>query len=104
MSEFRNVTVVREANVYFGGGVTSRTILFADGSKKTLGILNPGEYDFDTGAAELMEILSGVLEVRLPGSDEWKTVGGGESFSVPAQTRFSLRVRSLSDYCCSFLP
>ncbi|HLO27414.1 MAG TPA: pyrimidine/purine nucleoside phosphorylase, partial [Geobacteraceae bacterium] len=63
MSEFSNVTIVREANVYFNGAVTSRTVLFADGSKKTLGIMQPGEYEFSTGKAELMEILSGDLEV-----------------------------------------
>ncbi len=104
MSEFQNVTVVREANVYFGGGVTSRTVLFADGSKKTLGILQPGEYAFDTAAPEVMEILSGDLEVLLPGAAGWRRVQGGESFPVPGNARFELKVASLSDYCCSFLP
>jgi len=104
MSEFRNVTVVREANVYFGGGVTSRTVLFADGTKKTLGIMQPGEYEFNTAAPELMEILAGELEVLLPGEDSWRAVRGGESFHVPGNSRFQLRVRTLSDYCCSFLP
>jgi hypothetical protein len=103
MSEFTNVTVVREANVYFGGGVTSRTILFPDGTKKTLGIMLPGEYHFDTGAAELMEILSGELEVLLPGDAGWRMIGGGESFDVPANSGFDLRVRKVTDYCCSFL-
>ena len=104
MSEFRNVTVVREANVYFGGGVTSRTVLFADGTKKTLGIMQPGEYEFNTAAPELMEILAGELDVLLPGEDSWRAVRGGQSFNVPGNSRFQLRVRTLSDYCCSFLP
>ncbi len=104
MSEFRNVTVVREANVYFGGGVTSRTVLFADGTKKTLGIMQPGEYEFNTAAPELMEILSGELDVLLPGEDSWREVRGGGSFQVAGNSRFQLRVRTLSDYCCSFLP
>ena len=104
MSEFQNVTVVREANVFFGGGVTSRTVLFADGTKKTLGIMQPGEYEFSTGAAELMEILSGDLDVLLPDSSEWQTVKGGQSFRVPANASFKMRVRALADYCCSFLP
>jgi len=103
VSEFRNVTVVREANVYFGGGVTSRTVLFADGSKKTLGIMQPGEYEFNTAAAEVMEILAGELEVLLPGEKEWKTVKGGHEFQVPANSKFQLKVKTLSDYCCSFL-
>ena len=102
MSEFTNVTVVREANVYFGGAVTSRSIIFADGSKKTLGIIQPGEYEFSTGKAELMEILSGDMEVSIAGG-AWKAVTGGESFEVPADSKFTMKVRTLSDYCCSFL-
>jgi uncharacterized protein YaiE (UPF0345 family) len=104
VSEFRNVTVVREANVYFGGGVTSRTVLFPDGSKKTLGIMQPGEYEFQTAAAERMEILAGELQVLLPGERAWRAVKGGEEFRVPAQASFRLRVETLTDYCCSFLP
>jgi len=103
VAEFYDVTVVKEANVYFGGKVTSRTLVFADGSKKTLGVMLPGEYTFNTGAPELMEILAGDLEVLLPGEQGWRTVKGGESFAVPGQSKFDLRVRALTDYCCSFL-
>jgi hypothetical protein len=104
MSEFSQVTLVREANIFFDGGVTSRTVLFPDGSKKTLGIMQPGEYTFTTSTGELMEILSGDLDVQLPGSDTWHTFMGGESFQVGAGERFGLRVRGVTDYCCSFLP
>ena len=103
MSEFRSVTVVREANVYFEGKVTSRTVLFSDGSKKTLGVMLPGEYEFNTGDKEIMEILSGELEVLLPGETAWKTVKSGESFAVAAKAKFKLKVKKLSDYCCSFI-
>ena len=68
MSEFANVTVVRKANIYFDGKVSSRTIVFADGSKKTLGVMLPGEYEFNTADKEIMEIMSGDLEVSLPGA------------------------------------
>jgi purine/pyrimidine-nucleoside phosphorylase len=104
MSEFRNVTVAKRANVYFDGGVTSRTILFPDGSKKTLGIMQPGEYEFGTDAAEVMEILAGDLDVLLPGEALWRRVQGGESFDVPAKSRFGIKVNALTDYCCSFVP
>lgn len=104
MSEFTNVTIVREANVYFAGGVVSRTVLFPDGTKKTLGIMQPGEYEFSTGAAEIMEILSGELDLKMPGSAGWDRIGGGESFQVPANSSFTMRVLTLTDYCCSFLP
>ncbi len=103
MSEFKNVTITKKANVYFDGKVTSRTILFADGSKKTLGIMQPGDYCFNTGAAELMEIIAGKLQVQLEGSDEWCDYGEGSSFTVPANSSFSLKVAELTDYCCSFL-
>jgi purine/pyrimidine-nucleoside phosphorylase len=102
MSEFTNVTVIREANVYFNGAVTSRSVLFVDGSKKTLGIMQPGEYEFSTGKAELMEILAGDLDVSIAGG-AWQPVTGGESFEVPADSKFTMKVKTLSDYCCSFI-
>ncbi len=69
MSEFENVSIVREANIYFDGQVTSRSIIFQAGSRKTLGIMLPGEYEFNTDDKELMEIMSGQLEVLLPNSE-----------------------------------
>jgi len=103
MSEFNNVTIIKKANIYFDGKVTSRSVLFPDGSRKTLGIMLPGEYEFDTGAKEIMEILSGDLEVLLPEKKRWKPVRGGESFQVPADSKFRLKVKKLTDYCCSFI-
>lgn len=103
MSEFKNVTVVKKANIYFDGGVASHTVLFADGSKKTLGVMQAGEYEFSTGKAEIMEILSGELDLQLPGSAEWKLVKGGESFNIPAESSFRMKVKTVADYCCSFI-
>ncbi|MDF7808593.1 pyrimidine/purine nucleoside phosphorylase [Pontiellaceae bacterium B12219] len=103
MSEFKNVTVVREANVYFGGKVTSRTVIFEDGSKKTLGFMQAGDYSFDTGAAEIMEMIGGEMDVKLPGSNDWKTYKAGEAFEVPANSKFDLVVKEYADYCCAYL-
>jgi hypothetical protein len=103
MSDFRNVTVVREANIYFDGKVTSRTVLFPDGARKTLGVMLPGEFEFGTADKELMEILSGELDVLLPGETSWKAVKGGQSFEVAANAKFKLKVKKLTDYCCSFI-
>jgi purine/pyrimidine-nucleoside phosphorylase len=103
MSEFKNVTVVREANIYFDGKVTSRTVLFPDGSKKTLGVMLPGEFEFGTGDKELMEIFSGELDVLLPGDATWKSIKGGQSFEVAPNSKFKLKVKKLADYCCSFI-
>lgn len=103
MSEFANVTVVKKANIYFGGQVVSHTVLFADGSKKTLGVMQAGEYEFSTGAAEIMEILSGNLEWQMKGDSAWQNVAGGEAFSVPANSVFLMKVPVVTDYCCSFV-
>jgi len=103
MSEFENVSVVKQANVYFDGNVSSRTIKFGDGSTKTLGFMLPGEYLFNTADKELMEIMSGEAEVQLPGSQEWLSVTGGESFEVPAEAAFTIKVLTPMDYCCSFV-
>ena len=103
MSQFTNVTVVKAANVYFDGKVVSRTVLFPDGSKKTLGIMLAGEYEFGTSQPELMEILAGELDVLLPESAQWQHFSTGTSFHVPGNASFKLKVTQLTDYCCSYL-
>lgn len=103
MPEFINVSVVKKANVYFAGNVTSRTLHFSDGSVKTLGFMLPGEYTFNTADKELMEIIDGDLEVLLPGSDQWQIIKAGGLFHVPANAQFTVKVKSPTDYCCSFL-
>ncbi len=103
MSEFKNVTIVREANIYFDGKVTSRTVLFPDGSRKTLGVMLPGEFEFSTSDKEIMDILSGDLDVLLPGEAAWRPVKGGQSFDVAPNAKFKLKVKKLTDYCCTFV-
>ncbi|MFT5722002.1 MAG: hypothetical protein ACI9W6_002320 [Motiliproteus sp.] len=103
MSQFDNVSIVKQANIYFEGKVSSRELLFADGSRKTLGIMMPGDYEFGTEQAELMEILAGELEVLLPGQSEWQTIVAGQAFNIPASASFSLRIKQVTDYCCSYL-
>ena len=103
MQEFRNVTVVKKANIYFDGKVTSRTIFFGNGEKKTLGIMMPGEYEFSTGDKEAMEILAGSMDVKLPGSTDYKAFKSGDVFEVPANSSYKLIVREVADYCCSYL-
>lgn len=101
--EFSNVTIIKKANIYFDGGVTSRIVIFPDGSRKTLGIMQPGEYKFDTAEPEIMAIISGELEVLLPGESAWRPVKGGEQFKVPGQAAFCLKIKKVTDYCCSFV-
>ena len=100
---FENVSVAVAGNSYFDGAVTSRTLNFTDGSRKTLGFMAAGEYEFGTEAAELMEITSGELDYKLADSDKWVTVKGGESFNVPANSKFQVSAKNMVDYCCSYL-
>lgn len=102
MTQFDNVSVVKAANIYFDGKVTSRTIKFADGTRKTLGIMLPGDYKFGTEEKEIMEILAGEMDVKLPGED-WKAIRGGDSFEVPAKASFELKITTPVDYCCSYI-
>ena len=102
--QFANVTAVAKANVYFDGKVVSHSILFPDGSRKTLGLIYPGKYHFGTDKAELMEIVAGECGVKIDGASEIKTYGGGSSFEVAAKSGFDIEVASgICEYVCSFL-
>jgi len=103
MSEFNNVTITREASVYFDGKVTSRKVTFADGTFKTLGLMIAGEYKFGTAEKEIMEILAGDCEILLPGESQWQTIKGGESFEVPANSSFEIKALTVVDYCCTYI-
>jgi uncharacterized protein YaiE (UPF0345 family) len=103
--EFSHVTAVAKANVYFDGKVVSHTILLADGSKKTLGIIFPGTYHFGTDAAELMEITDGACDVVLDGQTASTRHETDGSFRVPAKSGFTITVSGAPcQYICSFLP
>ena len=103
MSRFQQVDVETKANVYFDGKVTSRTVIFADGTQKTLGIMLPGEYEFGTNLKEIMEIQAGELKVLLPGATEWIDIQGSGEFTVPANSKFKVDVRTVTDYICSYV-
>lgn len=100
---FNNVSIVKKANIYFEGKVTSRTVVFDSGEKKTLGIMMPGEYEFGTADKEIMEIMSGEMDVLLPGNDSWQTIKAGQSFEVSGNSKFKLVVKDVADYCCSYV-
>ena len=102
--EFKNVSAIAKANVYFDGKVVSHTIRFADGSKKTLGLIYPGKFHFGTDKAERMEIVAGACLVKLDGRPEITDYAAGTGFDVPAKSGFDIEVKSgLCEYVCSFL-
>ena len=102
MDRFQNATIVKKANVYYDGKVTSRTVTLADGTRQTLGIILPGEYEFGTVAKERMEILAGTLNALLPGSETWAAYSEGQIFEVPANSAFKVSTDGVVDYCCSY--
>ena len=104
MIPFQNVTVDPLANVYFDGKVVSHSVHFADGTKKTLGIIFPGTYHFGTEAPELMEITDGSCDVTLDGSGTTRFIPTDDSFEVPGNSGFTITVNAgICQYVCSFL-
>src|ERR1041385_8551416 len=102
--EFQGVTAVIKANLYFDGKVVSHTLLFPDGSKKTLGLIYPGKFHFGTNQGERMEIVAGSCEVKLDGHTALSHYAAGDVFEVPAQSGFDIEVRQgICEYICSFL-
>jgi uncharacterized protein YaiE (UPF0345 family) len=103
-AEFRGVTAVTKANLYFDGKVASHTLLFPDGSRKTLGLIYPGKFHFGTDRAERMEIVAGTCAVKLVGQTAVNQYAAGQAFEVPAKSGFDIEVAgAICEYICSFL-
>ena len=102
MSQYDNVSVVKKANVYFDGKCVSHTVVLADGTKKTVGVILPSSLTFNTGAPEIMEGVGGSCEYKLDGTDTWVKSGAGEQFSVPGNSKFDIRVTEAYHYICHF--
>jgi uncharacterized protein YaiE (UPF0345 family) len=101
--QFDNVSVIKQANVYFDGKCISHTVLLADGSRKTIGVIFPSTLTFNTGAAEIMELNAGKCRIRLQGQDDWTAYEGGQRFEVAANSRFDIETTELLDYVCHFV-
>ena len=102
--QFSNVTAVAKANIYFDGKVVSHTLLLAGGEKKTLGVIFPGAFHFNTDKAERMEIVGGTCSVKVDGQAEAQSYAAGTAFEVPAKSGFDIEVSGgVCEYVCSFL-
>ena len=102
MSTLQNVTLSKKSNVYFHGKCVSHTVLLADGTRKTVGVIFPSTLTFNTGAPETMEIVSGKCRVRLAGATEWSNYEGGQQFDVSANSAFDIDTLEMVDYVCHF--
>ena len=102
-TELSQVSVNPKANVYFDGKCVSHSITLADGTRKSVGVILPSTLTFNTGAAEVMETVAGACEVRLAGRQEWQRYEAGQSFDVPANSSFEIRVEGEPyHYICHF--
>ena len=101
-TQFDNVSVVKKANIFFDGKCVSHNVIFADGSRKSVGVIFPSSLVFNTGAPEIMELNAGKCRVRLKGETEWKTYEGGQSFHVPGDSSFDIETIETLDYVCHF--
>jgi hypothetical protein len=101
-SSIANVTVSTQANVYFDGKCISHGITFADGTRKSVGVVLPATLTFNTVAPEIMECVAGSCQYKLVGSDVWVQSGPGEKFSIPGNSSFQIRVTETYHYICHF--
>jgi uncharacterized protein YaiE (UPF0345 family) len=102
MKTLENVTLTAKANIYFDGKCVSHTVLCADGSRKSVGVIFPSTLTFNTGAPEIMEIVGGRCRVRLAGADSWQEVAGGQQFQVGANASFDIETLETLEYVCHF--
>ena len=104
-AQFTGITALTKANVYYDGRVVSHTLLFPDGLKKTLGLIYPGKYHFNTGLAEGMEIVAGACRVKVHGQSTPTDYAAGAVFEVGAESGFEIEVtQGLCEYICTFIP
>jgi len=88
-------------NNYFDGKVAS-IALQTNTLPATVGVMDIGEYQFATSQFEVMTVVSGELVVKLPNADDWLSVKQGESFDVPANTSFDVKVSVQTAYFCTY--
>ncbi|HOC95200.1 MAG TPA: pyrimidine/purine nucleoside phosphorylase [Candidatus Cloacimonadota bacterium] len=90
-----------KVNEYFEGKVKSIALENAQG-KSTVGVMDVGEFEFGTNTIEHMTVITGLLTVLLPNATEWKDYQAGETFVVPANTKFKLKVPQQTAYLCRY--
>ena len=88
-------------NEYFGGKVKSIAFKTAEGPA-TIGVMAKGEYEFGTSTVEYMTVTSGKMDVMLPGDTAWKAYGEFETYMVPKDVKFKVRVAEDTSYRCLY--
>lgn len=102
MSQFDNVSVVKKGNVFFDGKCVSHSVLFPNGTRKTVGVILPSTLTFNVSTPELMEITSGTCRVRIGDEPDFKTYTAGSQFTVAENSSFVIEANEVVNYVCSF--
>jgi len=90
-----------KVNEYFDGKVKSIAFASPEGPA-TIGVMAPGDYEFGTSSIEIMSVIAGAMDIKLPGTEEWQTVKAGESFEVAANVKFGVRMQVETAYLCLY--
>ena len=90
-----------QVNEYFNGAVKSLAYQTTAG-KSSVGVINPGTYEFGTGQPEIMTITEGSLEVLLPETTTWQIYSAGQVFNVPGNSSFQVRTEEQTAYLCQY--
>ena len=101
-TQFDHVSVVKKANVYFDGKCVSHNVIFADGTKKSVGVILPSTLTSNTGAPEIMEIVAGKCRVRLKDQALWRNYEAGQRFEIGANSSFDIEAVETTHYVCHF--
>ena len=94
-------TDAMDVNEYFDGKVKSISLQTAT-LPATVGVMDVGEYEFSTSKKEVMTVVSGQLNVQLPGESEFKPYNQGDDFTVAADETFHLKVNVQTAYLCTY--
>jgi len=91
-----------KTNTYFDGKVMSIALNSPEGPI-TVGAMMPGEYEFGTSTVEHMTVVSGEMLVMLPGETAYKAYKAYETFVVPKDIRFKVKMDVETSYKCLYL-
>lgn len=90
-----------KVNEYFDKQVAS--IAFKTATQPaTVGVMAPGEYEFETSEFETMTVVSGALTVLLPDQQDWKTFAATEVFTIEADKKFKVTTSVDTAYLCTY--
>ena len=91
-----------KTNEYFEGKVKSIAFTTA-GGPATMGVMAPGEYEFGTSTVEHITVISGIMTVQLPDTQEWQEFKPFDMFIVPKDKKFRLRIALDAAYLCLYV-